>query len=67
SESILSLSPHGLQLETRFGFPPVHHFVLPSGLVVSTKRSFIPLPSIKDIIINEALYGWNVRYYLAVI
>lgn len=63
-ESILSLSPHGLQLEAHRGIPPTP---ITRSIPLFTSRRFIPLPSINDIIINEALYGWNVRYYLAVL
>lgn len=30
-------------------------------------RRFVPLASLQDFIINEGLWGWNVRYYLAAI
>jgi phosphatidylinositol glycan class H protein len=33
----------------------------------STTHRFIPLSNLNDMIINEGLKGWDVRYYLAVI
>ena len=63
-ESIISLPPHGVQLETHRGLPSTP---LTPPIILFINRQFIPLPSIKDIIIHEGLYGWNVRYYLAVI
>ncbi|KAF9053555.1 hypothetical protein BDZ89DRAFT_284236 [Hymenopellis radicata] len=56
SESIIVFPGHGIQLETRNGFEKMS----------ATTRRFIPLTVIRDVIINEGLYGWNVRYYLAV-
>lgn len=55
-ESVIVVPPHGFQLETHTGFP-----LLP----LKVTRRFIPTAYLQDIIINEALYGWNVRYYLA--
>ncbi len=34
---------------------------------VSASVSFIPLSSIGDVIINEAVYGWGIIYYLAIL
>lgn len=31
------------------------------------ERRVIPASTISAVIINEGLYGWNVRYYLAVL
>jgi len=31
------------------------------------ERRMIPASQISAVIINEGLYGWNVRYYLAVL
>lgn len=63
SESVQIIAFYGIQLETARGiripfFPPVS--------LMSRKR-FIALPYIRDIVINEGLWGWNVRYYLCVI
>ncbi|KAK0459613.1 uncharacterized protein EV420DRAFT_276220 [Desarmillaria tabescens] len=58
SESIIVIPPHGVQLETRFGF---------ETLTLNVTRRFIPLSILRDVVINEGLYGWNVRYYLAAI
>ncbi|KAG7452621.1 uncharacterized protein BT62DRAFT_14628 [Guyanagaster necrorhizus] len=58
SESIIVIPPHGVQLETRFGF---------QTLTLNVTRRFIPLSTLRDVVINEGLYGWNVRYYLAAI
>ena len=56
-ESVIVFPSHGVQLETHRGpFTP---------LFVS--RRFIPIVYIHDVIINEALHRWNVRYYLALI
>ena len=33
----------------------------------SVSRRFIPLASLRDVIINEGLRGWDVRYYLAAV
>lgn len=51
------LPPHGVQLETHRG---------PFGPLFAS-RKFIPSEHIHDIIINEALWRWNVRYYLAIV
>ncbi|KAI0053999.1 hypothetical protein FA95DRAFT_1480209 [Auriscalpium vulgare] len=55
-ESILVFPSHGIQLETHRGFPPY-------PLLAS--RRFIPILELQDLIINEGLRGWAVRYYLA--
>jgi len=57
-ESVVVVPPHGLQLETHRG--------LPSWPLMSS-RTFIPLISLHDFVINEALSRWNVRFYLAAI
>lgn len=57
-ESLIVLSPHGIQLETHWGI---------SSITCFTTRRFIPLVSIKDCVINEGLMRWNVRHYLAVV
>ena len=49
---------HGIQLETHRGLPGWPPFI---------SRRFIPLPTLQDVIINEGLRGWNVRFYLAVV
>lgn len=59
-ESIIVLPSLGVQLETRRGFP---FFSRP----LFTGRRFIPLCTLQDIIINEGLHRWDVRYYLAFI
>ncbi|KXN85484.1 hypothetical protein AN958_11288 [Leucoagaricus sp. SymC.cos] len=58
SETVLVIPRHGIQLETHRG--------LPSQPFFSSKR-FIPLRVLRDIVINEGLRGWNVRYYLAAV
>ncbi|KAF8590927.1 hypothetical protein K439DRAFT_1230570, partial [Ramaria rubella] len=62
-ESILLIPHHGIQLETHRGI------TLPVGLPLrlTAKRRFIPLTSVRDVVINEGLRRWNVRYYLCVI
>jgi len=49
---------HGIQLETHRGLPGWPPFI---------SRRFIPLPTLQDVIINEGLRGWDVRFYLAVV
>lgn len=34
---------------------------------LSVSQRFIPLASLHDVIINEGLRGWDVRYYLAAV
>jgi len=55
-ESVIALPQCGIQLETHRGLQSIPLFV---------QRRFIPVTYMKDIIINEALRRWNVRYYLA--
>ena len=57
-ESIVILPSRGIQLETQRGIP---------GWPMSISRTFVSLPALRDVIINEGLSGWNVRYYLALI
>ncbi|KAI0256636.1 GPI-GlcNAc transferase complex, PIG-H component-domain-containing protein [Lactifluus subvellereus] len=57
-ESVLVLPPYGIQLETHRGFPSLPFFV---------SRKFIPLTEVQDVLINEGLRRWDVRYYLAVL
>ncbi|EIN07451.1 hypothetical protein PUNSTDRAFT_71461, partial [Punctularia strigosozonata HHB-11173 SS5] len=57
-ESIIVFPPHGLQLETHRGHPLFR---------LSVSRRFISMTVLQDVVINEALHGWNVRYYLAVL
>jgi hypothetical protein len=54
-ECVVVFPQHGIQLETHKGF---------KGLVLSSSRKFIPFANLDDVVINEALYGWNVRYYI---
>ncbi|EKM82776.1 hypothetical protein AGABI1DRAFT_33856 [Agaricus bisporus var. burnettii JB137-S8] len=58
SETVLVIPPHGIQLETHRGLP---------RWPLAISRRFISLTNLRDVIINEALYGWNVRYYLAAV
>ena len=55
TESVLLFPPHGIQLETHRG---------PFGPLFAS-RKFIPSDYFLDIIMNEGLRRWNVRYYLA--
>jgi phosphatidylinositol glycan class H protein len=57
-ESVLVLPPYGIQLETHRGLPSLPFFV---------SRRFIPLTEVQDVLINEGLRRWDVRYYLAVL
>ena len=47
-----------MQLETRRGL---------FGITLSVSRNFIPADAIRDILINEALAGWQFKHYLAVV
>ncbi|XP_006458221.1 hypothetical protein AGABI2DRAFT_115231 [Agaricus bisporus var. bisporus H97] len=58
AETVLVIPPHGIQLETHRGLP---------RWPLAISRRFISLTNLRDVIINEALYGWNVRYYLAAV
>lgn len=58
TEAVLVIPPHGIQLETRRGFPKWPIFI---------SRRFIPLTALQDVIINEGLWGWNIRHYLAMV
>ncbi|KAF8628413.1 hypothetical protein AX15_003935 [Amanita polypyramis BW_CC] len=60
SESVVVLSSLGVQLETHWGSPFISRPLF-------TNRRFIPLCSLQDIIINEGLRRWDVRYYLALV
>jgi phosphatidylinositol glycan class H protein len=57
-ESALVLPPYGVQLETHRGLPSLPLFV---------SRRFIPLTEVQEVLINEGLRRWDVRYYLAVL
>ncbi|KAI0319367.1 hypothetical protein OF83DRAFT_1055103 [Amylostereum chailletii] len=57
-ESVLVLPPHGLQFETHRGFPPYALFA---------SRTFIPSSELRDLVINEGLRRWDVRYYIAAV
>lgn len=57
-ESVIVIPPHGIQLETSKGLPPLAFF---------TTRRFIPTGALCDVVINEALRRWNVRFYLVAI
>ncbi|VDB82798.1 unnamed protein product [Peniophora sp. CBMAI 1063] len=55
-ESIIAIPSLGVQFETHRGT---------SLFTWSVKRTFVSLAELDDLILNEALYGWNVRYYMA--
>ena len=55
-ESVIAFPALGIQFETHRGFPPYSF---------SVARTFVSLAELDDVILNEALYGWNVRYYMA--
>ncbi|KIY74356.1 hypothetical protein CYLTODRAFT_3141 [Cylindrobasidium torrendii FP15055 ss-10] len=57
SESLFIVPGHGIQLEQQRG---------PRTFRRTTRR-FVPLSRLRDVVINEGLSGWNVRYYLAVV
>jgi phosphatidylinositol N-acetylglucosaminyltransferase subunit H len=58
AESVIVLPSKDLELETHRG---------PLGRPMFVERRVIPASSISGVIINEGLYGWNVRYYLAIL
>ncbi|KAF8532518.1 GPI-GlcNAc transferase complex, PIG-H component-domain-containing protein [Gautieria morchelliformis] len=62
-ESIFVVPRHGIQLETHRGLK----FSLIPAFPLRTKRRFIPLTSVRDIVINEGFRRWDVRYYLCII
>jgi phosphatidylinositol glycan class H protein len=57
-ESVLVLPSYGIQLESHRGLPSLPLFV---------SRRFIPLAEVRDVLINEGLRRWDVRYYLAIL
>jgi len=59
-ESIIVIPRYGVQLE-------VHRGLRIASFTLTKERHFIPLSAICDIVINEGLHRWNVRYYLCVI
>ncbi|KAG9039609.1 hypothetical protein FRB95_009189 [Tulasnella sp. JGI-2019a] len=64
SESAIALPGLGVQLEKHRGIP---HTPFSASISLSCSRTFIPMASIKDIVINEGLRRWDVRFYLAII
>ncbi|KAE9399254.1 hypothetical protein BT96DRAFT_882194 [Gymnopus androsaceus JB14] len=54
-ESVIVLPAHGIQLETHRGFPPLTFFV---------SRRFVPHTMLRDVVINEGIKKWDIRYYL---
>ncbi|KAF9263509.1 hypothetical protein L218DRAFT_927142 [Marasmius fiardii PR-910] len=57
-ESVLVFPHHGIQLETHRGLPP---------WTFSVSRQFIPKATLRDVVINEGITRWNIRYYLLAI
>ena len=57
-ETVIVLPSKDLHLE-------VHRGLLGRSMFV--ERRVIPASTISAVIINEGLYGWNVRYYIAVL
>ena len=60
---MLLLPLYGIQLETHRGLKPPF---LPA-LRLTASRRFIPLTSVRDVVINEGLHRWDVRYYICII
>ena len=56
-ESVVIIPSQGIQFETHQGL---------SRPLISSRR-FIPFASLEDVVINEALHRWNVRFYLVAI
>lgn len=72
SESVTVVRNLGLQLTTTrrpsVTLWPLKTLTLPSGPVLTRKSdTFIPLDSVRDVVINEGIQGWRVVYYLAVL
>ncbi|KAJ3735438.1 hypothetical protein DFJ43DRAFT_991260 [Lentinula guzmanii] len=57
-ETIIVLPEHGIQLETHKGLPPLTFF---------TNKRFVPYTILRDLVINEGIKRWDVRYYLVVL
>ncbi|KAG7097075.1 hypothetical protein E1B28_004461 [Marasmius oreades] len=57
-ESVVVFPDHGIQLETHRGLPP---------WTFSVSRRFIPKATLRDVVINEGITRWNIRYYLLAI
>ncbi|SCV67359.1 BQ2448_6005 [Microbotryum intermedium] len=68
SETLLAVRSLGLQLTTSRGmilrFPTLSKTFT---LLRSGSNVFLPLSDIHDIILNEVIYGWEIRYVLVVI
>ncbi|TDL27385.1 hypothetical protein BD410DRAFT_714188 [Rickenella mellea] len=58
TESVIAVYPHGVQFETQRGLPMLPLFA---------SKKFIPMKDIQDIIINEGLRRWDVKFYLALL
>lgn len=58
AESVIVLPPHGVQFETHRGLPP---------FLLFSSRQFIPSDALQDVVINEGLRRWDVRYYLVAV
>ena len=56
AESVMIFPLHGIQLETHRGF---------LWWELSKTQTFLPFSIFDEFFINEALFGWNVRYYIA--
>ncbi|KAJ3812360.1 hypothetical protein F5876DRAFT_37639 [Lentinula aff. lateritia] len=54
-ESVIVLPEHGIQLETHKGLPPLTLFIT---------RRFVPYTILRDVVINEGIKRWDIRYYL---
>jgi phosphatidylinositol N-acetylglucosaminyltransferase subunit H len=52
---VVVLPPHGIQIEIQRGYP---------GIPLFMSRHFIPIGILRDVVINEGLKGWDVKYYL---
>lgn len=62
-ESVVIIPRHGIQLETHRGLL----FSLLPACPLTINRRFIPLTSVRDIVINEGIRRWGVRYYLCIV
>lgn len=67
-ETILSIRGLGLQLSTTRGFQLSLPFTsVTIEVPMSTAKTFVPLNSIQDVVINEGINGWRIVYYIVVI
>ncbi|RDX56579.1 hypothetical protein OH76DRAFT_1395693 [Lentinus brumalis] len=57
-ESVVVFPMLGIQLETHRGV---------AGYSLLASRKFVPWSCLEDFLINEAIHGWDIRYYLVAV